>query len=73
MEQPTKATRLPAVLAMAICVWILFGIRFEAIRVSKSSSPRSPRGRKETVGLNSANAKADVADGLTTEAFLELS
>jgi len=42
MEQITKAMQLPGNFSYGISVWILIGIRFDAIRVSKSSSPDLP-------------------------------
>jgi hypothetical protein len=73
MEQPTKATQLPGSFSDG-------HLRLESFWDTLRGDPRFEKlvaslapGRKETVDLNSAEAKADVADGLNTEAFFELS
>jgi hypothetical protein len=73
MEQPTKATQLPGNFSYGHLrldpYWdrLRRDPRFEKLMASLAA------GSKETVGLNSTNPKADVADGFSAKALLQFS
>jgi len=73
MEPPTKVAQLPGSFSYG-------HLRLDPYWDALRGDPRFEKlvasltpGRKETVGLNSANPKADVADGSSAKAFFQFS